>query len=107
MSAEAGTDTWVRVESKADSRDRYVGILADVLNKVKAKSNELKREMVGSKEETKDKAEMSREEVDAEERAAKEEEEAALQDMIQAEVEYWESQKMAMIEEYAREKVEA
>ena len=103
MSAEAGTDTWVRVESKADSRDRYVGILADVLNKVKAESNELKREMVGSK----DKAEMSREEVYAEERAEKEEEEAALQDMIQAEVEYWESQKMAMIEEYAREKVEA
>ena len=32
------------------------------------------------------------------ERLAKEEEEAALQDMIQAEVEYWESQERAMIE---------
>ena len=34
--------------------------------------------------------------------ASKEEEEAALQDMIQAKVEYWESREMAMFEEYSR-----
>ena len=36
--------------------------------------------------------------VEAEERAAKEEEEAAIQDMVQVEVEYRESQERAMIE---------
>ena len=50
-----------------------------------------------SKEDTKDKAERSKAEVEAEERAAKEEEEAALKDMVQVEVEYWESQERAMI----------
>ena len=73
-----------------------------VLNKVKAESNVLKREVVGYKEDTKEKAERSRSEVEAEERAVKEEEEAALQDMIQAEVEYWESQERDLIEDYDR-----
>ena len=41
---------------------------------------------------------MSRAGVEAEEGAAKEEEEAALQDMIQSEVEYWESQERAMVD---------
>ena len=54
--------------------------------------------VVGSKEDTKEKAESSRAEVEAEYRAAKEEEEAALQDMVQAKVEYWESQERAMVE---------
>ena len=51
--------------------------------------------------------ERSRVEVETDEREAKEEEEAAPQDMIQAEVEYWESQERAMIEEYARDKAES
>ena len=50
------------------------------------------------KEDTKEKAERSRAEVEAEERAAKEEEEAALQDMVQVEVEYWENQERDIIE---------
>ena len=58
----------------------------------------MKRAIVGSKEYTKWKAERSREEVEAEEKAANEEEEAALHDMVQAEVEYWESQESALIE---------
>ena len=72
-------------------------ILTVVLNKVKAESKGTKRAMVGSKEDTKEKAEKSRAEEDADERTAKEEEGAALQDMVQAEVEYWESQDRAMI----------
>ena len=42
--------------------------------------------------------ERSRVEVETDEREAKEEEEAAPQDMIQAEVGYWESKERAMIE---------
>ena len=49
LAAEAGADTRVRVEAKAEVRERDVGILMDVLNKVKAESNGLKRAMVGSK----------------------------------------------------------
>ena len=70
------------MESKAEVRDQDVGILTEVLNKFKAEFNGLKRAMVGAEEETKEKAEMSRAEVEAEERAAKKEEEAAPQDMI-------------------------
>ena len=51
-----------------------------------------------SKDDTKEKAKRSRAGVEAEERAAKEEEEAALQDMVQVEVEYQESWERAMIE---------
>ena len=104
---EAGAETRVRLEAKAEVRDQYVGIFTDVLNKVNAEFNGLKREMVGAEEETKEKSERSRAEVESEEREAKEEEEAALQDMIQAKVEYWESHERAIIEEYAREKAEA
>ena len=86
---EASTENRVRVEAKAEFRYWDLGILTVVLNKVKAESNGLKRAMVGAKEDTKDKTERSRAEVEAEERAAKEEEEAELQDMVQAEVEYW------------------
>ena len=50
------------------------------------------------KDDTKETAKRSRAGVEAEERVAKEEEEAALQDMVQVEVEYWESQERAMIE---------
>ena len=60
--------------------------------------------MVVSKEETNEKTESSRTEEESEERASNEEEEAELQDMIQAEVEHWESQERPMIEEYSREK---
>ena len=49
-----------------------MGILTVVLNKVKDESIGFKRAMVGSKEYTKEKAERSRVEVEAEERAAKE-----------------------------------
>ena len=56
------------------------------LNKFKYKFNRLKRAMFGSEEDTKEEAERSRADIEAEERAAKEEEEAELQDMIQAEV---------------------
>ena len=104
---EAGSETRVRVGGKAEVRDQDVGILMDVLNKVKAASDRLKRAMVGAEEEIKEKEERSRAEVEAEKRAAKEEEEAALQEMIQSKVGYWESQERAMIEEYAREKAEA
>ena len=105
--AEAGAVTRVRVKYKAEVRDRDMGILTEVLKTVKSASNGLKRAMVGSEEETKEKAERSRAKVEAEETAAKVEEEAALQDMIQARVEYWESQERDMIEEYDREKAEA
>ena len=107
MAAEDDAETGVRVEANADVRNRDVGILTDFLSKVKATYNGLKREMVGAEEDTKEKAERSREEVEVEEKGAKEKEEAALQDMIQAEVEYWESQERSMIEEYSREKAEA
>ena len=50
---------------------------------------------------------MSRAELEAEDRVEKEEEEAALQDMIQSELEYWESQERVVIGEYYREKSEA
>ena len=53
VAAEAGTMTRVRVEARDEFRDRDVGILRDVLNKVKAESKGLKRAMVGAKEETK------------------------------------------------------
>ena len=53
---EAGAETRVRVEAKAEVRDRYLGIFTVFLNKVKAESNGLKRAMVGSKEDTKEKA---------------------------------------------------
>ena len=92
LAKEAGAETRVRVEAKADVRYRGVGILTDFLNKVKDASNDLNRAMVGSEKETKEKFESSRAEVEAEERSAKEEEEAILQYMIQDEVGYWESQ---------------
>ena len=57
VAAEGGAETRVRVEAKAEVRYLDVGILANVLNKIKAASNRLKRAMVGSKEETKDKSE--------------------------------------------------
>ena len=98
--------TKVRVEAKSEVRDWDVGILTEILHNVQAESSILKRAMVVSKEETKEKAKISRAEEEAEERASKKEEEAALQDMIQAKVEYWESQEEAMIEEYARENSE-
>ena len=40
-----------------------MGVLTDVLNKVKDASNGLKRAMVGAKEDTKEKADRSRAEV--------------------------------------------
>ena len=49
---EAGAETRVRVESKAEVRDRGEGIFTVFLNKVKAESNGLKRAMVGAEEET-------------------------------------------------------
>ena len=52
MAAESGADTRVKVEAKYEVRDRDVGILTVVLNKVKASSNVLKREMVVAKEYT-------------------------------------------------------
>ena len=88
VAAEAGAETRFRVEANAEVRDPDVGILTDVLNKFKAASNGLKRAMVGSEEETKEKSEISRAEVEADERAAKDEEDASIHDMIQAEVEY-------------------
>ena len=51
--AEAGDMNRFRVEAKAEVRDRDVEILTDILNKVKAASNGLKRAMVVSKEDTK------------------------------------------------------
>ena len=54
------------VEDKAEVRDWDVWILTDILKKVNAESNRLKRAMVGAKEETKEKAESSRAEVEAE-----------------------------------------
>ena len=54
VAAEAGAETRVKVEAKAEVRERDLGILTDILNKVKAESNGLKREMVGSKEDTKE-----------------------------------------------------
>ena len=50
-----------------------------------------------AKDDTKEKSKRSRAGVEAEEKVAKEEEEAALQDMVQVKVEYWESQDRAMI----------
>ena len=66
--AEAGAVTRVRVEAKAEVRDKCVEILTDILNKVKAASNGLKRSMVVSKEDTKEKAKISRAEEEADER---------------------------------------
>ena len=65
LALEAGADTSVRVKAKAEVRYQYLGILMVVLSKVKDESNVLKREMVGSKEDTKEKLEMSRAEVEA------------------------------------------
>ena len=65
VAAESGADTRVRVEAKAEVRDRYVGILAVILNKVKAISNGLKRAMVVSEEDTKEKSERSKADVEA------------------------------------------
>ena len=107
VTEESGAETTVRVEAKAQVRDQDVEILKVKFNKFKAASNVLKRAIVEAKEETKEKVERSRAEVEADERAAKEEKEAALHDMIQAEVEYWKIQERAMIEEYARDKAEA
>ena len=72
VSAEPGAEARVRVEAKAEVRDQDVGILTDFLNKVKATPNGLKREMVGSEEETNEKVESSMAEVETEERAEKE-----------------------------------
>ena len=52
---ESGAETRFRVETKVEVRDQDLGIFTDVLNKVKAESNELKRAMVGTKEDTKEK----------------------------------------------------
>ena len=60
--AEAGAVTNVRVEAKVEVRDWNVGILTDILHNVKAPYNGLKRVIVVSKEETKEKSERSREE---------------------------------------------
>ena len=68
VAAEGGDETRVRVEAKDEVRDQNVGILMDVLNKAKASSNGLKRAMVGDEEETKEKAERSRAEIEEEER---------------------------------------
>ena len=72
VEAEASAEIMVRVEAKAEVRDRDVGILTEILNKVEALSNGLKRVMVVAKEETKEKAERSREELEAEEGSVKE-----------------------------------
>ena len=70
--AEAGAKARVRMEYNGKVRYQDVGILMDVLEKVKDAFNGLKREMVRAEEETKKKAESSRVEVEAEDRAAKE-----------------------------------
>ena len=62
---EAGAVTRIRVEAKTEFRDQDVGILTEILNKLKAASNGLKRAIVVSKEETKEKAERSRAEEEA------------------------------------------
>ena len=49
VAVESVTETRFRVEAKAEVRDRDLGILIVVLNKVKAESNGLKRAMVGAK----------------------------------------------------------
>ena len=72
VAAEASAEIMVRVEAKAEVRDRDVGILTEILKKVEAVSNGLNRVMVVAKEETKDKAERSREELEAEEGSVKE-----------------------------------
>ena len=46
VAVEAGAETRVRAEDKAEVRDRNLGILTIVLNKVKAESNGLKMVMV-------------------------------------------------------------
>ena len=73
VTSETGAETRVRVEAKSEVRDQYLGILTDFLNKVKAVSKRLKREMVGAEEDTKDQMESSRKEVEEEDRATKEE----------------------------------
>ena len=55
VAAESGAETRVRVEAKAEFKDRYVGILTFVLNKFKVESNGLKKAMVGAEEDIKDK----------------------------------------------------
>ena len=56
VAEEASAETRVRVEVKAEVRDRNVGIFTFVLKKFKAASSGLKRAMVGSEEETNEKA---------------------------------------------------
>ena len=46
---EAGAETRVRMEAKAEVRDQDLGILTVILNKFKAESNGLNRAMFGSK----------------------------------------------------------
>ena len=55
VAAEAGAETRFRVEAKAEVRDWDGGILTVILKKVKDASNVMKRVMVGSKEDTKEK----------------------------------------------------
>ena len=72
VAAEAGAETRVRVEANAEVKDWDVGIMTDILNKAKDTTNILKRVMVGAKEDTKEKLERSRSELEAEERVMKE-----------------------------------
>ena len=65
VAAEAGAETRFRVEAKAEVRDQDVGILTVVLNKFKAASNGLKRAMVVDEEDTKEKVQSSRSEIEA------------------------------------------
>ena len=62
----------VKVEANAEVKDWDVGIMTDILNKAKDTTNILKRVMVGAKEDTKEKLERSRSELEAEERVMKE-----------------------------------
>ena len=53
--AEAGDATKIKVETKVEVRDWDVGILTDILHNVKAPLKVLKRAVVVSKEDTKEK----------------------------------------------------
>ena len=61
---DTGAETRGRLEAKAEVGDRDVGILTDVLNKVKSASNGLKSAVIGSEKEIKGKSERSRSEVE-------------------------------------------
>ena len=52
---EAGAVTKVKVEANAEFRDWDMGILTEILHNVKYPSNGLKRSVVVSKEDTKEK----------------------------------------------------